>query len=235
MLKGINLALQWQSRVLHIKTDSACIYHWVSDTLTGRVRVRTKVASEMLIRRQLNTLKDLVEEYHLTVDVTLVPSTLNLADRLTRVTQRWFDAMKRGNRPEPLIGATQVDELNEDKILTICRNSGHSGVQRTTYFIRKICPSTTKATIRSAIRTCEECQSIDPAPIHWQKGKLEVSENWQRLGVDIMHYGAHYLLMLTDCGPSRFSIWKQLARQDLVTVIRQLEAVFFKRANPTSY
>ena len=51
VLKGINLALQWQSRVLHIKTDSACMYHWISDTLTGRARVRTKAANEMLIQR----------------------------------------------------------------------------------------------------------------------------------------------------------------------------------------
>ena len=97
VLKGINLALQSQCRVLRIKIDSACVYHWLLDTLTGRARVRTKTASEMLIRRRLNTLKDLVAEYHLTVDVTLVPSTLNQADRLTRVPQRWFDAMKRGN------------------------------------------------------------------------------------------------------------------------------------------
>ena len=36
VLKGVNLALQWQSMVLHIKTDSVCVYHWVLDTLTGR-------------------------------------------------------------------------------------------------------------------------------------------------------------------------------------------------------
>ena len=119
ILKGINLALQWQSRVLCIRTDFACMYHWVSDTLTGRVQVRTKAASEMLIQRRLNTLKDLIEEYHLTMDVTLVPSTLNLADCLTCVPQWWFNAMKRGNRPEPLIGTTQVDELNADQIRTI--------------------------------------------------------------------------------------------------------------------
>ena len=29
VLKGINLALQWQSRMLCIKTDSVCVYHWV--------------------------------------------------------------------------------------------------------------------------------------------------------------------------------------------------------------
>ena len=54
VLKGINLALQWQSRVLHIKTDSVCVYHWVSDNLTGRAWVRTKPASEMLIQWRLN-------------------------------------------------------------------------------------------------------------------------------------------------------------------------------------
>ena len=236
VLKGINLALQWQCRVLRIKTDPACVYHWLSDTLTGRARVRTKTASEMLIRRRLNTLKDLVAEYHLTVDVTLVPSNLNLADhladRLTCVPQRWFDAMKRGNGPEPLIGATQVNELNADQIPTIHRNSGHSGVWRTIYFVRKVCSPTTKAAVRSAIRSCEECQSIDSAPIHWQKGKLEVSENWQRLGMDITHYGVRHFLTLTDCGQSRFSIWKQLARQDSATVILQLEAVFFERGPP---
>ena len=31
MLKGINLALQWQGKLLHVKTDSVCIHHWVSD------------------------------------------------------------------------------------------------------------------------------------------------------------------------------------------------------------
>lgn len=36
--------------------------------------------SKMLNRRQLSTLKDLVKEYKLTVDATLVASTQNMAD-----------------------------------------------------------------------------------------------------------------------------------------------------------
>ena len=59
-LKDNNLAHQWQGKVLHIKTDSVSMYHWISDTQTGKVRVRTKAASEMLIRRGLSTLKELV-------------------------------------------------------------------------------------------------------------------------------------------------------------------------------
>ena len=32
VLKGINLALQWGVKILHVQTDSLCVYHWVSDT-----------------------------------------------------------------------------------------------------------------------------------------------------------------------------------------------------------
>ena len=50
--------------------------------------------------------------------------------------------------------------------------------------------------------------------------------------MDITHYGAHHFLTLTDCGPSCSSIWRQLARQDSASVIRQLETVFFERSPP---
>ena len=112
--------------------------------------------------------------------------------------------------------------------MSIHKSSGHSGMQRTTYYIRRICLVTTKAAIKLAIWTCEECQFIDPAPVHWEKGTLEVNGNWQRLVIDIMLYGAHHFLTLTDCGPSHFSIWRQLVRQDSASVIRQQEMMFFE-------
>ena len=154
VLKGINLALQWQGEVLHIKTDSVCLYHWISDTLTGKACVRTKAASEMLITRQVSTFKELVKEYALTVDVTLVLLTQNITDRLTRVPQRWFEAMKKENRPKPLIGAAHLNKLDASQIMAIHRGSGHPGVQHTTYFIRRICPTIAKAAVRSAIWMC---------------------------------------------------------------------------------
>ena len=200
--------------------------------MTGKVCVCTKAASEMLIRRQLSPFKELVKKYKLTVDVMLILSTRNIADRLTRVPQWWFEAMKKENSPELLVGTVYVDKLDVSQIMTIHRGSRHLGVQRTTYFIRRICPTIAKAAIKSAIRMYEECQSIDPAPIQWEKGKLEVNRNWQRLRMDITHYSTCHFLTLTDCSPSHFSIWKQLTKQDLASIIRQLEAVFFKRGPP---
>ena len=98
-LKGVNLALQWEATVLHLSIDSACVHQWISDTLTGKARVNTRAADEMLIRRWLGTLRLLAKEYGLTVDVKLVKSCQNHADSLTRVPHRWMDLLKEGKEP----------------------------------------------------------------------------------------------------------------------------------------
>ena len=36
-LKGVNLALQRQAKLLHIITDSVCTHWWITDALTGKV------------------------------------------------------------------------------------------------------------------------------------------------------------------------------------------------------
>ena len=87
VLKGINMALMWEATILHIHTDFACMHKWVTDTLTGKARVRTRAASEMLIRRWLDALASLVKEYGLSMDVALVRSDHNRAYSLTRVPQ----------------------------------------------------------------------------------------------------------------------------------------------------
>jgi len=92
----------------------------------------------MLIRRPLSTPKVFVMEYELTVDVTLVPSSRNIADRRTRVQQRWFNTIKKDNGLEPLIGTVHVDELNVGQIMSIHRSSGHPAVQRTTFQIKRV-------------------------------------------------------------------------------------------------
>ena len=79
VLKGINQALQLGGvKKLHMLTDSLCTYHWVLDTLTGKARVHTKVASEILIRKRLSIIRKLANEYEMSIDVSLVTSNCNL-------------------------------------------------------------------------------------------------------------------------------------------------------------
>ena len=53
VLRGMNLVLQWKAKTIHLWTDSACVHHWVLDTLSGQTRVCTKATSKMLIRNGL--------------------------------------------------------------------------------------------------------------------------------------------------------------------------------------
>ena len=85
LIKGLNLAVCWGMDELHLKTDSLTVFHWISDAFSGKARLKTRASSEMLIRRRVNTVKDVVSEYELKVDIALVPSHANLADILTRV------------------------------------------------------------------------------------------------------------------------------------------------------
>ena len=89
-----------------------------------------------------------------------------------------------------------------------------------------------KGDVKAAIQTCQECQTIDPAPVHWQKGTLSVKEVWKRLGMDITHYGGEHYLTVIDCGPTRFSVWRKLRRQDSACVVQHLEAIFWERGPP---
>ena len=231
-LNGLNLALQWQAKVMYLHTDSLCVYHCLSNTLTGKARVRTKATSEMLIRRRLVIVKHLVDEYSLQVDITLVQSEQNLTDKLTRMPKRWIDIMKQGSNPPQLTCAVLTDQLTPEQIHVIHRKSGHPGIHQTTYFVQRVCPTTTKATIKAVIHSYEECQRIDPAPTWWEKGKLEVEGNWCRIGMDITHYDGKHFLTLTDCGPTRFTIWHLLTWQDTLSIIRQLRSVFFEHGPP---
>lgn len=59
------MAIAWNMRTIHLKTDSLTVCRWVSDALSGRCRLRTKANSEMLIRRQIGIIKELMAEYDL--------------------------------------------------------------------------------------------------------------------------------------------------------------------------
>lgn len=85
VLKGVNLALKWDLRSIKIMTDSATVLGWLNSILTGDCRVKVTGLSEMLVKRRLSIIKDLITEYRLVVEAFYVESNKNKADSLTRV------------------------------------------------------------------------------------------------------------------------------------------------------
>ena len=227
VIKGLNLVLAWQMKEVEIKTDSATVHQWISDGLTGKSRLKTKAANEMLIRRRVAIVTALVEEYKLQVTVSLVPSHANKADSLTRVPEKWLREVG-----VPAASGAVVENSLHDRIKQVHHEAGHPGVRRTLYFARRQDATVGRQQVRDVVRECDTCKSIDPAPVKWQKGQLSVRRVWQRVGMDITHCGGQHYLTLIDCGPSRFAIWRRLRMQTSECVTEQLESIFWERGAP---
>lgn len=71
VLKSVNLALKWKLRAFEIMTDSVRVYIWMRSVITTGSRINTKGSAEMLIRRRLSDLRDLISQFGLTMNVYL--------------------------------------------------------------------------------------------------------------------------------------------------------------------
>ena len=230
-IRGINLAVAWGMKSLDLRTDSVNVHRWISDALTGRARLRTKAQSELLIRRRVGVVKQIVDELSLAVSVTLVRSCENRADSLTRVPKDWLrDGVAAA-------GAVLSPPAGESRLLTaiadVHERAGHPGVRKTLYFARRdVSKDVTRGDAKMVVSECDVCQSVDPAPVHLPHGSLEVDGLWERLAMDITHYQSRSYLSLIDCGPSRFCLWGLLHRPDADAVAQFLSRVFSERGAP---
>lgn len=236
-VRGVNLAIAWGMRTIDLRTDSATVYRWIDDALSGRARLRTKAHGEMLIRRRVDVIRQLVTELELVMSVTLVRSSENRADALTRVPGEWVRGDKDGSAVSvAAVAAASAASSRDSSVASVADvhiRAGHPGVRRTLFFARRdISRAVTRAEARATVRQCEVCRKIDPAPAKWQHGSLSVTETWWRLATDVTHYLGSAYLSLVDCGPSRFAVWRHLRRPDADTVVSHLEQVFCERGAP---
>ena len=142
-MKGINLALKWGLKGIEVKADSATVASWIRSVVTGERRVKTKGAAEMLIKRRLGALGDLIKEFQLKVLVTLVPSEKNKADVMTRVKKTW---LKEGRNASPVCClGEEIKELH---------GMHHFGRERTLFLARKVRPRTTQEEVMEVVENC---------------------------------------------------------------------------------
>lgn len=225
VLKGVNLGIKWGLRTITVVTDSATVSGWIRVTLSEEKRVKTGGAAEILVKRRLGTLKALVEELGITIEVRLVPSKDNKADVLTRVKKEW------------LCQTSKVDFRRKGAAISAATNSvvkdlhdqHHMGVERSWYLAKEVDPTITKQQVKEVVKNCARCQSIDPAPLQHEVGGLEVNAVWERLAVDITHFHGIAYLTMVDCGPGRFTIWRQLKSEAAQHIVEELGQVFRER------
>ena len=135
-------------------TDSSIVQRWISDAISGKSRLRTKAASEMLIRRRIGILLSLIEECGLQLSVTLVPSISYKADNHTRVPRHRLrrSAARRAEYPVCAASISSSRVANTEKIKEIHHATGHPAVKRTLYFVKRVIPEVTKQEVRDVVK-----------------------------------------------------------------------------------
>ncbi|QQP49389.1 Putative LOC101234602 [Caligus rogercresseyi] len=216
VIKGVNLALKWGTTKLDIFVDSASVYSWLKSTLTRDKKIRVSGISEMLIKRRLSILRETLEEYGVNWDVSLVPSSVNKADQLTRVPRDWIIRAKNKTPLPARISYKTVKRTHE---------LHHRGGDVTLHFAQKVDPGVTKDVVKEVIKSCEVCKSISPQPILSVGGSLSVPSNWKRVAIDITHVGSKKFLTVVDCGPSRFAIWREVNQESIPEVVKCIEEI----------
>lgn len=181
----------------------------------------------MLVKRRLCVLQDLIKELNLNISVTSVPSAINKADELTRVSKAWLRVPENDLVDNGIACAGACDGLTD------MHKEHHMGVDRTLFLARQVNPSITRKQVRRVVRGCERCQSIDPAPIKHVPGLLSLRTTWTRLAVDVTHYHHRLYLSLVDCGPGRFAVWRELRTEAAPNVCKILDEVFKERGPPS--
>ncbi|KAF2348572.1 Integrase catalytic core [Trinorchestia longiramus] len=225
VLKGVKLALKWGMTSIELRIDSATVAAWLQSVVSTEKRVHTKGAAEILIKRRLGNLREMMIEFGLKIQISLVPTDKNKADVLTRVKKRWLCGLE--------VGGNDIDEheqVRSSAYMNIIEvhNKHHVGVGRTLYLARKMDPNVSREDVKRVVRSCERCQSIDPAPLKHEPGEVSVKTNWSRLAIDVTHYRGRPYLSMVDCGPGRFAVWRELRRENMQCIVTELTNIFLE-------
>ena len=88
----------------------------MTSVINTRNRVCTKGAAEMLAKRHLGVIGDIITEYGLNVTVHFVPSVENKAGHMTRVPKKWIEYLETGEEAASVVAAIATGECLKDAI-----------------------------------------------------------------------------------------------------------------------
>ena len=225
-IKGVTLAIKWGIYRFKLCVDSATVFGWVKSLIHNDRKMKVAGLSEMVIRRRLWIVSQLISEYKLEIDIKLVPSEHNKADRLTRVPREW---VKNEKIVKTGICFSANVECEREIIVQQIHNLAHFGVSRTEYLVQKLgLPDVTRKEVDQVVKSCQRCNSVDPSPIKFDKGNLHCDQKWFRLALDITYFDGKSYLSIIDCC-TRYVIWRLLTKETSAYIVANLKNIFNER------
>lgn len=224
VVKGLNVAQRWGRREIEIVTDSASVYRWLQAIIERSCNIRTRSLYQILIRRRLDIIEEIINEANYHVSVKWIKSNENLADSLTRVPGTW---VKEREPKESLMAVTFRDVQDLHAI-------SHFGVDKTLALAREKFEDVSKHLVKRVVSRCDACARIDPATkFRANRGSLSTNQTWSRLACDITHvYNVPYLTAIDTC--SRFTVWRRLSSESSREVVQQVRGIFCEFGPPNS-
>ena len=232
-VRGINMALLWGRRKMTLITDSATVFGWLQAVIHRTHNVRTRALSEVLIRRRLDTVREVVAQEHLDINVRLVPSADNLADRLTRVPSKWLRTQKGSPTDMAVAGVARTAPTLHD--VRAIHDRCHFGVNRTLELAReRFGDRVSRKMVKRVTSRCDRCARVDPAvTVRWDRGPVAASKVWQRLATDITHVEGRPFLSVIDTA-SGFTMWRALRNESAQEMCHYLRQIFSEFGPPES-
>ena len=87
-------------------------------------------------------------------------------------------------------------------------------LDRSLYLARLVDPSVKRECVEFVVKSCRQCQTIDPAPSHHVPGEISVPENRARRALDVTHFQGRAYLTVVDCEPSWFAVWWEVVLEN---------------------
>mgnify|MGYP003417316483 FL=1 len=214
LIKGIAMVIEWRFSDVIIKCDSTSVVAWVTAFLTKSKKVHVKGMHELLIKRRLEIIAEMINDYGLHVSVEWIPSRRNKADALTRIVR---------NRAASVCASLGVEEI------ALEHEKHHFGVNRTLYFVKKKWESAERSDVESVVRNCIRCATVDPHASGVMKGELGVNDTWFRIAVDVVHVEGRKFLSIVDCGPGRYALWVEMKDESGRSVLNAIRKIMYER------
>jgi len=133
--KTIKVAVAWRLKNVEIITDSAPVFKWLTNAIRGDGAVKSSGMSELLVKRRICTIKQIIEEEQLLVKWKLIGSAENRADCLTLVPSDWLIVAK-----EQLdVAVVTIEGEREPRdSLKMLQKIYHFGVRRMSFLAKKL-------------------------------------------------------------------------------------------------
>ena len=213
---------KWRFRVFTVACDSLTVCGWLRSVCDRSHNVRSHSLCELLIKRRLDILKEVIAQENLTITVRQVKSEENRADVLTRVPKDWLKCVVSN----PCVAIASETRISVKRLRAL-HGIHHFGVDRSLELARsKFGNGVSRRLVQKVVKQCDTCAKFDPSiRDRWSKGRVSSGITWQRLAADITHVGGTPWLTVIDCA-SRFTIWKSLTKECAGEVMEHLLAIF---------